>query len=292
MSKLQTAIQKLSEAKSDDQSGKSRRKELARLEVDSNDSRALRALSYSRQIVVNTDALKDEGIIVSEEQSVELRDEIRRLKWPLLENAFGEQSVTIPNGNIVMVTSATAGEGKTFTTINLAMSIATERDINVLLVDTDIAKPHVSRLFGLSESPGVIDYVAGEVSNLSELIVRTDIKGLNLFPAGRPDENASELIASNAMSNFVSELDARLPGTILLFDTSPLMQTNESQVLARLAGQVVFIVGANKAPQPAILEAISLLSEASIVNVVLNGVQSLFRQKHRYGGYDGYQSRR
>ena len=150
----------------------------------------------------------------------------------------------------------------------------------------------LSKLFGLSESRGVIDFLAGEVSDVSELIVDTDIEGLSVIPAGRSDELASELIASKAMSNFVSELDARLPGTVLLFDTSPVMQTNEPQVLTRLAGQVLLVVAANTAPQEAVLQAVSLLGDDVVVNVIFNRVQSLFRQKHRYGGYYGYESRR
>ena len=247
---------------------------------------------FQNTVSIDMDSLIDQGVHVTGEDAQGLRDEMRRIKWPVLDNAFGGQQDMLPNGHLAMVTSATSGEGKTFTSINLAMSIASEREVGVLLVDADIAKPHVSKVFGLSEKPGVIDYLAGEVNDLSDVIVGTSISGLSLLPAGRADAHASELIASSRMEDMMSSLDEMMPGSIILFDTSPLLQTNESQVLSRMVGQVVLVVAANRAPQPAVQEAVSLLDQDLVVNVVFNRVESLFSQKHRYGGYYGYQSRR
>ena len=106
-------------------------------------------LTSKTRVSVDFDALIDSGVVVADEHKKELRDSMRRIKWPVLANAFGEQSSGIPRGNVVMVASATAGEGKTFTTVNLALSIAAEKDYDVLLVDADIAKPHASEAFGL-----------------------------------------------------------------------------------------------------------------------------------------------
>lgn len=247
---------------------------------------------FQNTVSIDMDSLIEQGVHVTGEDAQGLRDEMRRIKWPVLDNAFGGQQDMLPNGHLAMVTSATSGEGKTFTSINLAMSIASEREVGVLLVDADIAKPHVSKVFGLSEKPGVIDYLAGEVNDLSDVIVGTSISGLSLLPAGRADPHASELIASSRMEDMMSSLDEMMPGSIILFDTSPLLQTNESQVLSRMVGQVVLVVAANRAPQPAVQEAVALLDQDLVVNVVFNRVESLFSQKHRYGGYYGYQSRR
>jgi len=251
-----------------------------------------KALEYKQKIEIDFDVLAADGVAVSVEHERQLRDEMRQIKWPVLANAFGDQSEMIPRGNVVMVGSSTSGEGKTFTAVNLAMSIAAEKDFDVLLVDADIAKHHVSELFGLTEYAGVIDYLSGDVSDIADVIVGTDVPGLSLLPAGRADEQAPEMIASNRMSNLVADLSARIPNTVVLFDTSPILQTNESQVLSRVVGQVLLVVAANKTPQPAAQEAVSLLGEDQVVNVVFNGMKSLFGQKYRYGGYYGYQARR
>jgi exopolysaccharide/PEP-CTERM locus tyrosine autokinase len=294
VSKLQTAINKITAGTGDGRvSGRRKRPPERPPNIDPGSSGSLNdAPVIKESIVVDRDILAAEGILIAGEESAVLRDEMRRIKWPVLENAFGPQRDIIPRGNVVMVTSALAGEGKTFTTINLAMSIAAERDIDVLLIDADIAKPHVSKVFGLDERPGVIDYLAGDLDSISDVIFGTDIPGLAVLPAGRHDEHASELIASATMSDFVSELNDRFARTIILFDTSPLLETNESQVLLRLAGQVLFVVAASKAPQPAVQEAVDLLGEDAVVNVIFNRVRSLLKQKYRYGGYYGYRSRR
>ncbi len=291
MSKLQRAIHK---AATDHKRNKA--------EVDSHqeapaDPGSDRRVSHSADLLgenrihVDFDALVDFGVMASEEHKRELRDSMRRIKWPVLANAFGEQRATTPRGNVVMVASATAGEGKTFTTVNLALSIAAEKDYDVLLVDADIAKPRASESFGIIDRAGVIDYLLGEVDDVTDVIVGTDVPGLSLLPAGKSHEHASELIASSRMKEFVAQLNENFPNTVILFDSSPILQTNESQVLSHIVGQVLLVVAANTTSQPAVLEAARILEPENVVNVVFNGMNSFFRHKYRYGGYYGYQSR-
>jgi len=287
VSKLQTALQKLNNRGDDSASGKAR-------SADAHDQLVTRyrtretTLRPKTEIQIDHRMLVAAGVAIEDEYQDELRDEMRRIKWPVLNNAFGEQSVGIPRGNVVMVASATSGEGKTFTTINLAISIAAEKDYDVLLVDADIAKPHASESFGIMEHAGVIDYLLGEVDDVADLIVGTDIPGLKLLAAGKPHEHASELIASARMQGLVNELIDRFPNTVILFDTSPVLQTNESQVLSRIVGQILLVVAANKTSQVAAREAANVLGTDRVLNVVFNGVHSMFRQKYRYGGYYGY----
>lgn len=243
---------------------------------------------YKQRIEVDLDEWTKNGIVISDERERELRDEMRRIKWPVLANAFGDQAKDIPRGNIVMVASATSGEGKTFTAINLAMSIAAEKDFDVLLVDGDIAKSHTSELFGLTEFAGVIDYLSGDVPDIMDVVVGTNLPGLSVLPAGRADEHASELIASNRMSNLVTDLGERFPNTVVLFDSSPLLQTNESQVLSRNVGQVLLVVAASQTPQPFVKEAVSLLGSDVVVNAIFNRTKRIFGQKYSLGGYYGY----
>jgi exopolysaccharide/PEP-CTERM locus tyrosine autokinase len=294
VSKLQAALEKISASRDALVATKRLDSDIQKPKkaVDGQRDIEANARCYNKSIEIDFQALAAEGIAISSEASPELRDEMRRIKWPVLANAFGEQSATISRGNMVMVASALSGDGKTFMSVNLAMSIASEKEVQVLLVDADIAKPHTSDLFGIRDFPGVIDYLSGEVSDVADIIVGTDIPGLSLLPAGRADEHAPELMASKRMSMLVAALNERIPRTVILFDTAPILETNESQVLSRLAGQVLLVVAANKTPQPAIHEAVSLLGPDLIVNIVFNRMRSLFRQKYRYGGYYGYQNRR
>lgn len=290
MSKLQTAIQKITQNR--DAKGPAAGKASTVAEPGAPESGEQAPVrEYRNSVSVDLSRLSEQGVLLPNESTPTLKDEMRRIKWPILANAFGEQSSVIPKGNLVMVASAVSGDGKTFTTINLALSLAAEKEVDVLLVDADIAKPHISRVFGIEDNSGVIDYLSGDVTELADVVVGTDVPGLSLLPAGRADEHASELLASKRMSTLVSQIVQSYPDTIVLFDTSPILETNESQVLSRLAGQVLLVVAANKTPQPAVQEAVELLGEDLIVNVVFNRVSSLFKQKHRYGGYYGYKSR-
>lgn len=293
MSKITSALKKISDAQARRPASRSD-SDLNRdvKHVDNQPAAVEPKRQYQRKIEVDHEVLAAEGVAITSESEQELRDEMRQIKWPVLANAFGEQSKMIPRGNVVMVTSATSGEGKTFTAINLAMSIAAEKDVDVLLVDTDIAKAHATELLGMNGYAGMIEYLSGEVTDISDVIVGCDVPGLCLLPAGRADEHASELIASKRMEVLVTELSERFPKTVLLFDTSPILQTNESQVLSRLVGQILLVVAANKTPRSAVADAISLFAPDAVVNIIFNGVTWLFRQKDRYGSYYGYQTRR
>lgn len=300
MSKIETALQKLTtDQKSlvSGDKGEVSRRGAAETSAASGatgfrqEARDLR-VQARKSIKINREMLFESGVLISEQDQQELRDEMRRIKWPVLANAFGEQSDSIRRGNVVMVASATSGEGKTFTTTNLAMSIAAEQDHGVILVDADIVNPKLSEAFGIVEHPGVIDFLLGEVADVADIIIGTDLPGLSLIPAGRAHEHASELLASNRMAFLVSQLNDHYPSSIVLFDTSPILQTNESQVLSRIVGQVLLVVAANKTPQHAAIEAVRMLGTDRVVNLIFNGVNALFRQRYRYGGYYGYQSRR
>jgi len=287
VSKLQTALQKLSNRKDGSPADVADRANDADQLVSRYRSRET-TIRPKTEIRVNRRKLIDAGVAIEEEFEHELRDEMRRIKWPVLNNAFGEQSQDVPRGNVVMVSSATSGEGKTFTTINLALSIAAEKDYDVLLVDADIAKPHASESFGIMDHAGVIDYLLGDVDDVTDIIVGTDIPGLRLLSAGKPHEHSSELIASARMQSLVDELTTRFPSTVILFDTSPVLLTNESQVLSRIVGQILLVVAANRTSQVAAREAANILGSDRVLNVIFNRVNSVFRQKYRYGGYYGY----
>jgi receptor protein-tyrosine kinase len=213
--------------------------------------------------------------------------EFRVIKRPLLTNAFGRGSAfPVANGRRVMVTSAFPGEGKSFCAINLAMSIASERDHQVLLVDADVARPSVPRELGIETGAGLMDWLIDDTLDLASLVVQTSIDKLSLLPAGRRHDHATELIASQAMSRLLEELSTRFPDRIIIFDSPPLLVTTESRVLASYMGQIVMVVEAGRTPREAVKEAIATLDGAEVVGLLLNKSREA-RAGNQYG-YQGY----
>jgi exopolysaccharide/PEP-CTERM locus tyrosine autokinase len=144
-----------------------------------------------------------------------------------------------------MVTSALAGEGKSFTSVNLALSIAAELDNTVMLVDADVARPSVLRMLGLPQGPGLLDVLEERV-DLSDVLLKTSVEKLTLLPSGTPHPRATELLASDAMTHLLDDMAKRYPDRIIIFDSPPLLLTTESRVLASHMGQVVVVVHAER----------------------------------------------
>jgi len=241
----------------------------------------------SRQINMDFALLRARGLLTSEDERSALAEEYRMIKRPLLANAFGANPVK--NGNLVMVTSSLPGEGKTFTTINLAISIAMELDRTVLLVDADVAKPRMPEYLGFRAEHGLLDILRQEMRDLSNVILRTNIDKLSILPAGRTYARATELLASDAMDRLIAELANRYPDRLVLFDSPPLLATSEAGVLASHMGQIVMVAEADKTPKNALREAISRLDGAcDVIGMVLNKSASHNAGGYGYYGYGGY----
>jgi receptor protein-tyrosine kinase len=186
-----------------------------------------------------------------------------------------------------MVTSALAGEGKTFTSLNLAISIAQEQDLTVLLVDGDVANPYISDVFGVSKMSGLLDLLQGDCQGAESLVVQTDMKGLSILPAGAPRSDANELLSGSRMENIVQQLVSRFSQRIVIFDTPPLLQTSESKALASMAGQIVLVIKAESTSQGAVAEALQVLGGEKTVNLILNQSRTA-ENKNRYEYGYGY----
>jgi protein-tyrosine kinase len=236
----------------------------------------------SRQVNLNFDKLRARGLLTSDDERSQMAEEYRMIKRPILANAFGANPVK--NGNMVMVTSALPGEGKSFSTINLAISIAMELDRTVLLVDADVAKPRIPEYLGFHADHGLLDVLQHGTQDLSSVILRTNIDSLSILPAGRTYTRATELLASEAMHRLIRDLATRYPDRLVLFDSPPLLSTSESNVLASHMGQIVMVVEADKSRKPALREALSRIEDkCDVVGLILNkGVP------HSAGGYYGY----
>jgi receptor protein-tyrosine kinase len=225
----------------------------------------------SRILAVNRGALRAAGLLPPETEERQLADQYRQIKRPLIANALGKGGPKVPNGHLIMVASALPAEGKTFLSINLMLSMALEKDIEVLLVDADVAKPHISNLFGLGEERGLLDALQDSSVDVESLVIPTDVDRLSILPAGRRvGDTATELLASERMEQVVADLTAASPRRIILFDSPPLLLTSESHELASAMGQVVLVVRAGATPQNSVLDAIGHLGEGKAIGLVLN----------------------
>ncbi len=239
----------------------------------------------SKQVAIDLQRLRDGGMIAPDGDKTPLAEEFRVIKRPLLKNAFGN-GAAIRNGNLIMVTSAFPREGKSFTAINLAMSIAMERDRTVLLVDADVARPSIPQKFGIAPDIGLMDVLLDSHVTLSDAIVRTNVNKLALLPAGRPHRQATELLASEAMANLLAELSARYSDRIVIFDSPPLLVTTEARTLAANMGQIVMVVESENTTHEALREALATIESCDVVGMVLNkGRRSNPGDSYGYYGY-------
>jgi protein-tyrosine kinase len=223
-----------------------------------------------RAILIDQAALRAAGMLPPAHQEHDLSQEYRRIKRPLINSALGRGADALPRGNLIMITSAVPGEGKTFMSLNLAFSICLEEDVTVLLVDGDVVNPRISQILAVESEPGLLDLIKDPTLPLASVIVPTDVPGLSFLPAGRQDANATELLASARMQAVMSQLGSADPARLVLFDSAPLLVTTESQALAHSAGQVLAVVRADQTPQHVLLDALDTLDEGKPVSLVLN----------------------
>ena len=216
-------------------------------------------------------------------------DEYRRIKRPLLANAFGKSASLVKRGNLILVTSSIPNEGKSFTALNLALSMTNEKDYTVMLVDCDVVKKGISHMLGIANRPGLIDVLQGDSASIGDVMLRTDIPNLTVVAAGSQHEYVTELLASQRMSSVVNEMASRYDDRIIIFDAPPLLPTPQTHVLAELMGQVVFVIEVGVTPQTLVEEAQLMIPADKATGVVLNKSEGMSR---RYGYYYGYSSKK
>ncbi|MCB1869992.1 MAG: XrtA-associated tyrosine autokinase [Gammaproteobacteria bacterium] len=238
------------------------------------------------QVDISFDELNLEGILSRHSGRSRLDEEYRMIKRPLLVKAFSGNNMAGQPLNLIMISSAISGEGKTYTTLNLAISIAMELDRTILMVDSDLAKPSLSRLLGISDRPGFTECLKDQNLDLGQFLLKTDVPKLSVLPAGTRNNRATELLASNSMSARLQELSSRYSDRIVLFDSPPLLATSESSVLASHMGQVAVVVEYGATPRFMIKEALQLLHNEDSVSLILNKSRDDFLARH-VGGY-GY----
>lgn len=241
----------------------------------------------SKQLTIDLARLAAMGMVTPDKPRSALAEQYRVIKRPLIRNFRGGGAAPVAYGNLIMVTSSMPGEGKSFSSINLAISLAMELDFTVLLVDADFSKPTVLNRLGLSAEKGLLDVLQGEVDDLGDVIARTNIDKLSILPAGRPHPRATELIASTAMAQLLEEMSSRYHDRIIVFDSPPLLATTEARVLASHMGQIVMVVEADRTTHSAVRQALSTIELCPVKLLLLNKVSGA-RGGDLYGYGYGY----
>jgi protein-tyrosine kinase len=237
------------------------------------------------KIVLDLEMLAQKGFVSTDARRQMINEEYRVIKRKLLDNAFGPLSRSLKNSNIIMVTSARQGEGKTFTAINLALSIALEQDKTVLLVDADVLRPNVMKTLELKNEQGLMEYLLGEKEDISEVMCRTNLDKLRIITAGKSHHLSAELLASERMFAAVEEFANRYTDRIVIVDTPPLLGVNETTILANLAGQALVVTEEFKTKLDDIENAVKHLKPEMAIGFIVNKTEQVNLEGGGYGYY-------
>jgi protein-tyrosine kinase len=236
-------------------------------------------------IQIDFEMLEKKGFVSTNSQRQLINEEFRAIKRKLLDNAFGPLSKSLKNSNIIMVTSSRPGEGKTFTAINLALSIALEKDKTVLLVDADVLRPNVMKTLELERKQGLMEYLLGENQDISEVMYKTNLDNLRIIPAGQSHHLSTELLASEKMFEAVEEFANRYTDRVVIVDTPPLLGINETAILANLAGQALVVTEESKTKLVDVEEAVKQLNPEMAIGFVVNKSEKVNTKGLGYGYY-------
>lgn len=238
-------------------------------------------------IELNKESLLERGYMFDASSRKVTQEEFRQIKRKLLNNAFGPAAKTLNNSNLIMVSSSNPNEGKTFVSINLALSIALEQDKTVLLVDADVLRPSINRELEFEHKNGLLEYLLSEVNSLSEIIHSTNIKNLKIIPSGKPHHLTNELLASNKMADLAKELAERYPDRVVIFDCPPILGVTETPVLSNLMGQAAIVVEESKTKIEDVRKATELLNQEMALGIIMNKTLKTAKDTYGYYGY-GY----
>jgi protein-tyrosine kinase len=234
-----------------------------------------------KRITLDTARLRNAGYLPGEGLERRFAEHYRQIKRPLIDKALAGDAEM----RLIVVSSALPGDGKTFTSLNLALSMARERDVSVLLVDADAPRERLSEVLGLRGERGLLDALVDKSLDVESLVVQTDIRGFEVLPAGKRVETAPELMASSRMDEIAARLAARHPRQLIVFDSPPLLLSSETRVLSRVAGQVVLVVRFGVTPRQAVIDAAAQVDPKKLQGLILNHATY-----SKLGGYYSYPS--
>ena len=243
---------------------------------------------YTKFAKIDRNLLRAGNFIDPEGPVTGLSEEFRIVKRQLLLTARGGKGYEpLEHGERILVCSAHPNEGKTYCSINLALSMASEKDNHVLLVDADFAKPSVLKTFGIEQSPGLMDALADRNCDVESLIIETDIPGLTILPAGAQTNQDTEYLAASRTAEIIEQLTLNDPTRIIIFNSPPALAASPASVLALHVGQTVMVVNADNTTDSALRDALSLLSGCEHIQLLLNRAK-FSPTGRKFGNYYGY----
>lgn len=240
------------------------------------------------QAIVDREALEQGGFIVPDSVATGLAEEFRLIKRQLLQG-MNDAGIAEEKRRTILVCSSQPDEGKTFCALNLALSLATEREMEVLLVDGDFNKPEILSILGIEGEAGLIDALADRSADPEAFVIPTDVPGLSVLPAGQQANNVTELLASTRAGDVLAALTARRPNRVVIFDSPPVLMASPAAVLAGKVGQAVLVVRADRTTEADLREAVGLLSGCRHLSLLLNGT-GFAATGRRFGSYYGLES--
>lgn len=245
---------------------------------------SLRAVAFTGPFArIDREHLRAGGLIVPEDPVTGLLEEFRIVKRELLADARAGAS---PLARRILVCSPHSGEGKTYCATNLAIALAAERGLEVVLVDADVVKPSITERLGIEADEGLMDALADPRIAAESLVIRTDIEGLFVLPSGNASARDAEYLASARTGDVLDRLTQGAPDRILIFDTPPALAASPAAELAQHVGQALLVVRADETSRAALEDAQQLLSACSDIKLLLNAAR-YSPSGRRFGSYYG-----
>ena len=239
-----------------------------------------RALPWTGPIQpIDRIALAEAGLLQPDGPVTAMSEEFRLLKRDLLAQLQDNK-----RGNRILVCSPHSGDGKSFCAINLALSLAAEKDREILLIDADFGKPGIPAALGLDAGPGLMDALADPMVAIEDCVIRTDIPSLSILPAGQRSNADTEFLSSARTEQLLARLTEGRPDRILVFDSPPLLAASPAAVLASHVAIALLVVRADKTSEAAVRDAIGLLKGGAQVQLLLNAVRFTGGGR-RFGSY-------
>jgi len=237
-----------------------------------------------KRTAIDFNRLRTAGYLPEQGQERHFADYCHRIKRPLIDRALAPG--TAQDLRLILFTSALPSDGKSFITLNLALSMARERDISLLLVDGDLPKSQISRILDLQKQQGLLDALKDDRLDVESMVFDTDVPNLEVLPAGGPADGAAELLASARMRDIATRLIGRNPRRLVLFDSPPLLVSSEARAMVSVPGQIVLVARAGHTPRRAIADAIAQVDRKKLQGLVLN--EAHVGRDPGYYGYEAY----
>jgi receptor protein-tyrosine kinase len=237
--------------------------------------------------------LERAGMVVGRKARTRISEEFRVTVGQILRAVRGSYTPGRGAGNLVMITSARPGEGKSFSSLNIAGSIAQHTQREVLLVDIDAKQNALSDQLGIGDRPGLIDLALTPNLRIEDTIVRTIIPNLSFMPVGvrRVDslEGGAEGTVARPITALIERLGRRFANHIVLLDAPPCLSTSDPSTIAPFVGQVVMVVEAERTQRSEVLAALDLIKACPTITLMLNKIRVTtsytFGAYHYFGSY-------